>query len=176
VTQGDYAGLAAPLNGNVSITTYKGNLGDNNTGVSNPAGFANNYGDPSTAPTPTARGMFWRGTMTVSMANVVDGTSSTLLAGDVMAQDRAFLLAPFTSWADSNQAVAVSSIPMNWKYPVGTTASYDTSLGFRSNHSGGCNFAFVDGSVHFLKDSIAAQTYRAVSTRAGGEVVSSDAY
>jgi hypothetical protein len=33
----------------------------------------------------------------------------------------------------------------------------------------------VDGSVWFLKDSIAQPVYRALGTRAGGEVTSADA-
>jgi prepilin-type processing-associated H-X9-DG protein len=45
-----------------------------------------------------------------------------------------------------------------------------------SNHPGGCNFLFCDGSVHFLKSSIAMSTYWALGTRANGEVISSDSY
>ena len=48
--------------------------------------------------------------------------------------------------------------------------------GFRSKHPGGANFALGDGSVKFLKDSMAPNVYQALSTRAGKEVVSSDAY
>jgi prepilin-type processing-associated H-X9-DG protein len=49
-------------------------------------------------------------------------------------------------------------------------------FGFRSLHPGGSNFAFADGSVKFIKDSINLETYRALGTRAGGEVISADSY
>jgi prepilin-type N-terminal cleavage/methylation domain-containing protein/prepilin-type processing-associated H-X9-DG protein len=46
----------------------------------------------------------------------------------------------------------------------------------RSYHPGGANGAFADGSVHFFKNSINPTTWFALGTRAGGEIVSSDAY
>jgi len=46
----------------------------------------------------------------------------------------------------------------------------------RSYHPGGVNVGFCDGSVRFIKDSIALTTWKAVGTRSGGEVVSSDSY
>jgi type II secretory pathway pseudopilin PulG len=49
-------------------------------------------------------------------------------------------------------------------------------ISFRSLHPGGVNFAKGDGSVMFIKNSIALQTYRGLGTRAGGEVISSDQY
>jgi prepilin-type processing-associated H-X9-DG protein len=42
---------------------------------------------------------------------------------------------------------------------------------FRSFHPGGANFLYVDGSVRWVKDTIAMPTYRAISTIQGGEVV-----
>jgi prepilin-type N-terminal cleavage/methylation domain-containing protein/prepilin-type processing-associated H-X9-DG protein len=43
-----------------------------------------------------------------------------------------------------------------------------------SRHAGGVNVLFADGSVRFIKSTIAVQTWWAVGTRAQNEVVSSD--
>jgi prepilin-type N-terminal cleavage/methylation domain-containing protein/prepilin-type processing-associated H-X9-DG protein len=45
-----------------------------------------------------------------------------------------------------------------------------------SKHAGGTNMLFGDGSVRFIKDSINLQTYRALGTRNGGEIVSADSF
>ncbi len=45
-----------------------------------------------------------------------------------------------------------------------------------SNHSGGVNAVFVDGSVHFIKSSINMYTWWNLGTRANGEVVSANSY
>ena len=58
--------------------------------------------------------------------------------------------------------------------PVPTAGQ--TLPNFRAVHPGGGNFLFGDGSVRFIKNSIDQQTYIALSTVAGGEVVSSDKY
>ncbi|MDX2036447.1 MAG: DUF1559 domain-containing protein [Isosphaeraceae bacterium] len=46
----------------------------------------------------------------------------------------------------------------------------------RSYHPGGVNALFADGSVHFIKDTIAGATWRALGTIGGGEVLSADSY
>jgi prepilin-type N-terminal cleavage/methylation domain-containing protein/prepilin-type processing-associated H-X9-DG protein len=57
--------------------------------------------------------------------------------------------------------------------PVATSGQ--TVPNFRSVHPGGANFLFGDGSVRYVKNSINRDAYTALSTMAGGEVVSADA-
>jgi prepilin-type processing-associated H-X9-DG protein len=45
-----------------------------------------------------------------------------------------------------------------------------------SNHPGGVNVGMADGSVKFIKNTVGVQAWWALGTRAGGEVISSDAY
>ena len=45
-----------------------------------------------------------------------------------------------------------------------------------SNHPGGCNVGFADGSVRFIKSSIQMMTWWALGTKDNGETISSDQY
>ena len=45
-----------------------------------------------------------------------------------------------------------------------------------SNHPGGVNVSFMDGSVHFIKNSINLQPWWFMGTRGRGEIISSDSY
>ncbi|MDR3639542.1 MAG: DUF1559 domain-containing protein [Isosphaeraceae bacterium] len=45
-----------------------------------------------------------------------------------------------------------------------------------SNHSGGVNVGFTDGSVKFIKDTVNIQTWWALGSRNLGEAISSDSY
>jgi prepilin-type N-terminal cleavage/methylation domain-containing protein/prepilin-type processing-associated H-X9-DG protein len=45
-----------------------------------------------------------------------------------------------------------------------------------SNHPGGVNMAFTDGSVKFVKDTTNLQSWWAIGTRAGAETVSADSF
>jgi prepilin-type N-terminal cleavage/methylation domain-containing protein/prepilin-type processing-associated H-X9-DG protein len=54
--------------------------------------------------------------------------------------------------------------------------TFYTIVGPSSNHPGGVNVGFLDGSVSFVKDTVSRQTWWAIATKAGGEVVSADSY
>ena len=66
----------------------------------------------------------------------------------------------------------------NHYYPPNPTNVWDCGNGShnkaltaaRSYHVGGVHVLFADGSVRFVRDSVSAVTWRALGTRAGGEV------
>jgi prepilin-type N-terminal cleavage/methylation domain-containing protein/prepilin-type processing-associated H-X9-DG protein len=51
-----------------------------------------------------------------------------------------------------------------------------TMIGAQSYHNGGVNVGFCDGSVKFIKDSISLQTWGAIATKAGGEVIDASSF
>jgi prepilin-type N-terminal cleavage/methylation domain-containing protein/prepilin-type processing-associated H-X9-DG protein len=60
-----------------------------------------------------------------------------------------------------------------------TTQYWDIATGSgppTSNHPGGVNVTFTDGSVKFIKDSINQASWWAIGTREGGETVSADSF
>jgi prepilin-type N-terminal cleavage/methylation domain-containing protein/prepilin-type processing-associated H-X9-DG protein len=132
----------------------------------------------------TLRGMFDVTTgQSVRLASVTDGTSNTIAAGEGLPAQRADNnVWEFNSGADG------TTVPINYPTPLNcsTAGGFGTSnwasrcaytnTGFKSKHPGGCNFVFVDGSVHFLKQTINMYTYCALGSRNGGEVLSSDSY
>jgi prepilin-type processing-associated H-X9-DG protein len=62
-------------------------------------------------------------------------------------------------------------------FSTGSSSSTDnTIIGASSFHSGGVNVGLLDGSVRFIKNSVASQIWWGLATKAGGEVISSDSY
>jgi prepilin-type processing-associated H-X9-DG protein len=52
----------------------------------------------------------------------------------------------------------------------------DSGMCPTSNHPGGVNVSFMDGSVHFIKNTVNLQAWWFMGTRGRGEIISSDQY
>ncbi len=130
-------------------------------------------------------GMFHRDRR-VSLINVTDGTSSTLLFGERPSFESGARSAWYPTHADTvsfimpvNPVYASAGsessgcTPEPSVFESGHTASPCHAYHYWSLHSGGANFAFADGHVSFLRYS-AATILPALATRNGGESVMPD--
>ena len=78
---------------------------------------------------------------------------------------------PSSSWTP------VTPPPSSGPSPtIGTSPSSFKAQGLFGHHPKGTNFGFADGSVRFLKETITPKLLHDLTTRNGGEVISSDDY
>jgi len=61
-------------------------------------------------------------------------------------------------------------------YYSSANGGFGAAITATSNHPGGVNISFCDGSVKFIKNSVALQTWWALGTRNGREIISADNY
>jgi prepilin-type processing-associated H-X9-DG protein/prepilin-type N-terminal cleavage/methylation domain-containing protein len=165
-------------NGFYGISSYGGN------------GGTRSAGDAQTVP-QTMDGIFFRDSH-VRIADVIDGTSTTLLLGERFHLDPEYdritagtedgPIVKVGLWAFVAQRAARNltlspPVPINYQVPPSTAAGDTLTIlnrvcAYGSGHPGKANFAFADGSVRILNDQTDLAILRALSTRAGGEVVS----
>jgi prepilin-type N-terminal cleavage/methylation domain-containing protein/prepilin-type processing-associated H-X9-DG protein len=78
-----------------------------------------------------------------------------------------------------NTIVPPNSVQYRWSACRSTGGGWPDQATYSnasSNHPGGANTLMADGSVKFMKDSIAQRTWWSLGTRANGEVVDASSY
>jgi len=145
------------------------------------------FGEMSRFSNEPAGSHFNFGNIAGAFGGPVWGAASSTWPGDVRPTSGAFVIPlpnspPDTTGNKISACFNANTLqPPDWFDPVKNASGLPSckTLGqwaFRSLHPGGVNFAFADGSVKFIKNSVAWSTYRSLGTRAGGEVVSADSY
>jgi prepilin-type N-terminal cleavage/methylation domain-containing protein/prepilin-type processing-associated H-X9-DG protein len=182
---------AATTTNGYGKTNYLGNMGSDTTG-----GVFNSWTSPTGA---TMNGILLHSnnndrTWPVTMAMVTDGTSNTAAVGEATGSKNSVLYAltatnTFPVWAGGNPSCAGqgaqhnsfrlmdANFPLNSQDTTADTATSNSSnakrmdRSFSSQHTGGANFVFVDGSVRFITNGVAGPNYQAAGTRNGGEAL-----
>jgi prepilin-type N-terminal cleavage/methylation domain-containing protein/prepilin-type processing-associated H-X9-DG protein len=130
----------------------------------------------------------------VRFEDITDGSSQTIFVGEKLNN------APDEGWASGTRASlrnSGSGVNQTATAPLpgpgsgddddgdsqvaGARAASATDTlsyvgGYSARHPGGANFAFGDGSVRFLKNSINRRVFRLLANRADGEIISADKY
>jgi prepilin-type N-terminal cleavage/methylation domain-containing protein/prepilin-type processing-associated H-X9-DG protein len=164
----------------MGVTSYKGVAGSNWGAHGYPIDidfdtpYRNQGANGSCNGLETGDGTFWRADIrsgNLKLTQITDGLSSTFIIGEDVSE-----LNLWNAWAYANTCTATCAIPLNTGVsiaPLGPADAGDwpTRYSFRSRHPGGANFACADGSVHFVAESIALPTYRALATINGREPV-----
>jgi prepilin-type N-terminal cleavage/methylation domain-containing protein len=128
----------------------------------------------------------------VGLKDIGDGSSHTLIVGERLIYDTTELWTLGAEWYKSGGSSTPTSVciaaakhviwPINviesrrvyyvrdFDAPAELRQVLKNELAFGSNHPGGAHFAFADGSVHFVDESLDLSVYRGLATRQGDEV------
>jgi prepilin-type N-terminal cleavage/methylation domain-containing protein/prepilin-type processing-associated H-X9-DG protein len=110
----------------------------------------------------------WGGPIgSILYGNMGGGLFTTTIAPNSSSPDRPIGPCPQNQGIGSYRAPCLSLGGNAWW----TRSAVGAYVGARSRHSGGVNAALADGSVRFVADGIDLATWRAMGTRANGEVV-----
>jgi len=123
-------------------------------------------------------GMFSRAVYSARMRDVSDGTSNTILMGEIRPECADH---QNNGWFHNNSIWTATTPPIN--FPTCPQSppradnchrwdTWNTSQGFKSEHTGGAHFLFCDGSVQFLSENIDYGTYQRMGDRRDGNTVS----
>ena len=114
--------------------------------------------------------------------DVSDGLSTTLAFGERTYQKRSWALGAFHYGDPKTHTCVYSSKNIAWPINSDTNSLYFRDKGppftcvfndlyFGSNHPGGAQFCFADGSVHFVNEAIDFETYQSLGVRNDGQAI-----
>lgn len=113
-------------------------------------------------------------------AGFKDGTSNTIMIGEALPAQHDHLVGNQWWGYNNGSSHCGTNVPINYDSSASSTwcspadkyrGNWSVSWGFKSNHSGGSQFAFGDGSVQFVSQSIDMAVYQRLGCRNDGRPV-----
>ena len=106
----------------------------------------------------------------IKLRGISDGLSHTMFVGEIIDVDDNGVPNCWMATSRHSDCLRTTENPLNTPTKMGITNSSGQNGAFASVHPGGAQFSFGDGHVEFLSENIDLYAYRAMSTRAEGEV------
>lgn len=163
--------------GNANMNT-QGDCGRNNLGDSFGLGV---WHHADGARASVVSGVANRCVWSARIADIPDGTSNTILVGESLPECADH---QWTGWFHFNNNWATTTAPINWPVHCQSRARVKESIpgchdwndhgysqGFKSDHVGGAQVVFCDGSVKFLSQNIDWLTHQKLGERRDGQTV-----
>jgi prepilin-type N-terminal cleavage/methylation domain-containing protein/prepilin-type processing-associated H-X9-DG protein len=149
-----------------------------NTLVGRQAVWNNTKGYSSTAPWPKNEGSIQATLQTVAATCQPDVNTPALWdqKGGMWSSDMCGFGGGYSHLLAPNKPACFFSNENTARFGAAPGNDDITMIGAQSNHAGGVNVAFLDGSVKFIKDSVGLQVWAAIATRSGGEVIDAGSY
>ena len=184
-----YAGDNQSGNGQRAITNYAPSMGaqrmDSAIGCNryspyggyNASGYfgTGGAGHGNTMSMQDTSGLFSRMIPSAKMGQIGDGTSNTILMGEVRPDCSDHV---GNGWFHNNAIWVATTAPINFPTCPDSPVlpdnchmnwNWNTSQGFKSQHRGGAHFVLSDGSVKFLSETIDYPTYQKLGDRRDGQ-------
>ncbi|WP_234824120.1 DUF1559 domain-containing protein [Bremerella cremea] len=108
-----------------------------------------------------------------TFADVIDGTSNTLMLGEISWAARKGNSTRYRPWNRGGRLNEFMAPCKNVANPINSdyTALFN-DMSYGSNHPGGCQFAMADASVHFVPEVVDYNVYLSSASTSGGETLS----
>lgn len=170
----------------VSLSHYTASKGssavDNNA---HPCRFVDHWNEIALVPyhdwddTILFSGPFCRRGIELELVKITDGLSKTIFWGEVRPECARNVQ---SGWVDTlnGNGTTTTAIPLNWdscheghEDGCRSTNNWNVQNGFKSNHPGGANFLFGDGSLQFIPDEIDFMIYQYLGDKSDGQSIRS---